>query len=132
MSGSPTPSPDPVVASLSPSLTPFGGSDFILEEIATFLASDDSTSPDDDDGTFDMEGDICHIDTLLNNDILNDLPPPLLMCVINETEKIKSSIDDPSDLELKDLPPYLEYVFLEGTSKLPVIIAKDMKREETE
>ncbi|GJW00484.1 reverse transcriptase domain-containing protein, partial [Tanacetum coccineum] len=132
LSGSPTPSSDPVVASLSPSLTPFGDSDFILEEIDTFLASNDSTSPDVDDGTFDMEGDICLIETLLNNDISNDLPPPLPVFVINETEKIKSSIDDPPDLELKDLPPHLEYAFLEGTSKLPVMIAKDLKKEEKE
>ncbi|GJZ57345.1 reverse transcriptase domain-containing protein [Tanacetum coccineum] len=41
-----------------------------------------------DDGTFDMEGDIHLNKTLLNNDILNDLPPPLPVCVINETEKI--------------------------------------------
>ncbi|GJW67155.1 reverse transcriptase domain-containing protein [Tanacetum coccineum] len=130
MSGNPAPFPGPVIASLSPSLTPFGDSDFILEEIDTFLASDDSTSPDDDDGAFDMEGDIRLIETLLNNDISNDLPPPLPVCVINETKKIKSSIDDPLDLELKDLPPHLEYAFFEGTSKLPVIIAKDLKREE--
>ncbi|GKE39196.1 reverse transcriptase domain-containing protein [Tanacetum coccineum] len=132
MSDSLTPSSDHVVASLSPTLTPFGDIDFILEEIDTFLASDDSTSPDDDDGTFDMEGDIRLIKTLLNNDISNDLPPPLPVFVINETEKIKSSIDDPSDLELKDLPPHLEYAFLEGTSKLPVIIAKYLKMEEKE
>ncbi|GKC60256.1 reverse transcriptase domain-containing protein [Tanacetum coccineum] len=113
MSGSPTPSSEPVVAFLFPSLTPFGDSDFILEEIDTFLASNDSTSPDDDDGTFDMDGDIRLIEELLNNDISNELPPPLLVFVINETEKIKSSIDDPPDLELKDLPPHLEYVFLE-------------------
>ncbi|GJT74002.1 reverse transcriptase domain-containing protein [Tanacetum coccineum] len=79
MSGSSTPSYDHVVASLSPSLTPFEDSDFILEEIDTFLASDDSTSPDDDDGAFDMEGDIRLIETLLNNDISNDLPPLLPM-----------------------------------------------------
>nr|GEW37677.1 reverse transcriptase domain-containing protein [Tanacetum cinerariifolium] len=42
----------------------------------------------------------------------------------------KSSIDDSPDLELKDLPPHLEYAFLEGTSKLPVIIAKDLREEE--
>ncbi|GKF41203.1 hypothetical protein Tco_0124545, partial [Tanacetum coccineum] len=130
--GSPTPSPDPVVASLSLSLTPFGDSDFILEQIDTFLAFDDSTSPDVDDEIFDPEGDIHLIEELLNNDISNDLPPPLPMFVINETEKIKSSIDDPSDLELKDLPSHLEYTFLEGTSKLPIIIAKDLKREEKE
>ncbi|GKA99114.1 reverse transcriptase domain-containing protein [Tanacetum coccineum] len=55
LSDSPTPSSDPVVASLSPSLTPFRDSDFILEEIDTFLASDDSISPDIDDGIFDPE-----------------------------------------------------------------------------
>nr|GEZ35489.1 DNA-directed DNA polymerase [Tanacetum cinerariifolium]GEZ60648.1 DNA-directed DNA polymerase [Tanacetum cinerariifolium] len=31
---------------------------------------------------------------------------------------------------LKDLPPYLEYTFLEGDNKLPVIIAKDLRDEE--
>ncbi|GJW93093.1 reverse transcriptase domain-containing protein [Tanacetum coccineum] len=132
MSGSPTPSSDLVVASLSPSLTPFGDSDFILEEIDTFLAFDDSISSDIDDGVFDPEGDIRLIEELLNIEILNDLPPPLLVFEINETEKIKTSIDDHPDLELKDLPPHLEYAFLEGTSKLPIIIAKDLKREEKE
>ncbi|GKB21834.1 hypothetical protein Tco_0855757 [Tanacetum coccineum] len=75
LSGSPTPSSDPVVASLSPSLTSFGDSDFILEEIDTFLASDDSTLPDVNDGVFDSEGDIRLIEELLNNEITNDLPP---------------------------------------------------------
>ncbi|GKD34029.1 reverse transcriptase domain-containing protein [Tanacetum coccineum] len=64
MSGSPTHSSDPVVASLSPSLTPFGDSDFILEEIDTFLASDDSISPDIDDKIFNLEGDIRLIEEL--------------------------------------------------------------------
>ncbi|GKA37013.1 reverse transcriptase domain-containing protein, partial [Tanacetum coccineum] len=71
------------------------------------------------------------LEQLLNEDPTPNLPPiPLPVCLINETEKIKSSIDDPPDLELKDLPPHIEY--LEGTSKLPVIIAKDLKREEKE
>ncbi|GJY16115.1 reverse transcriptase domain-containing protein [Tanacetum coccineum] len=43
---------------------------------------------------------------------------------------IKSSIDDPPELELKDLPSHLEYAFLEGTDKLPVIISKELKDEE--
>nr|GEW00879.1 reverse transcriptase domain-containing protein [Tanacetum cinerariifolium] len=38
----------------------------------------------------------------------------------------KSSIDEPPEVELKDLPPHLEYAFLEGDDKLPVIIAKDL------
>ncbi|GJW88348.1 reverse transcriptase domain-containing protein [Tanacetum coccineum] len=132
MSGSPTPSSGPVDASLSHSLTPFGDSGFILEEIDTFLASDDSISSDIDDRIFDPEGDICLIEELLNNEILNDIPLHLPVFEINETEKIKTPIDDPPDLELKDLPPHLEYAFLEGTLKLPVIIAKDLKREEKE
>ncbi|GJV71458.1 reverse transcriptase domain-containing protein [Tanacetum coccineum] len=33
-------------------------------------------------------------------------------------------------VELKDLPPHLEYAFLEGDDKLPVIIAKDLSVEE--
>ncbi|GJY67634.1 hypothetical protein Tco_0469872 [Tanacetum coccineum] len=44
--------------------------------------------------------------------------------------RIKSSIDDPPELELKDLPSHLEYAFLEGTDKLPVIIAKNLKGDE--
>nr|GEW08953.1 reverse transcriptase domain-containing protein [Tanacetum cinerariifolium] len=33
-------------------------------------------------------------------------------------------------VELKDLPPHLEYAFLKGDDKLPVIIAKDLSVEE--
>ncbi|GJU33076.1 reverse transcriptase domain-containing protein [Tanacetum coccineum] len=49
---------------------------------------------------------------------------------IVEPKNKKSSIDEPPKVELKDLPPHLEYAFLEGTDKLPVIIAKDLKDEE--
>nr|GEX32253.1 hypothetical protein [Tanacetum cinerariifolium] len=73
---------------------------------------------------------------------LNDdpsLPPPnqgnyqpevhkeLKICEANSD---KSSIDEPPEIELKDLPPHLEYAFLEGDNKLPVIIAKDLSVEE--
>nr|GEV88997.1 reverse transcriptase domain-containing protein [Tanacetum cinerariifolium] len=37
---------------------------------------------------------------------------------------------DQSYVELKDLPPHLEYVFLKGDDKLPVIIPKDLSVEE--
>ncbi|GKF68971.1 hypothetical protein Tco_0198650 [Tanacetum coccineum] len=43
---------------------------------------------------------------------------------------IKSSCEDPSDLELKDLPSHIEYAFLEGNDKLPIIIAKNLKDED--
>ncbi|GJS37730.1 reverse transcriptase domain-containing protein [Tanacetum coccineum] len=115
ISGSPTPSPDHVVESLSPSLTPFGDSDFLLEETDAFLSLDDLIPPGIDNGIYDSEGDILFLEELLNEDPTPNLPPiPLPVCLINETEKIKSSIDDPPDLELKDLPPHLEYVYLKG------------------
>nr|GEU74962.1 reverse transcriptase domain-containing protein [Tanacetum cinerariifolium] len=47
-----------------------------------------------------------------------------------EPKNEKSSIDEPPVVELKDLPPHLEYAFLEGDDKLPIIIAKDLKAEE--
>ncbi|GJS59499.1 reverse transcriptase domain-containing protein [Tanacetum coccineum] len=57
LSGSPTPSSDPVVESLSPSLTPFGDSDFLLEETDAFLSLDDSIRPGIYNGIYDSEGD---------------------------------------------------------------------------
>nr|GEY88094.1 reverse transcriptase domain-containing protein [Tanacetum cinerariifolium] len=42
----------------------------------------------------------------------------------------KSSIDEPPVVELKNLPPHLEYAFLEGDDKVLVIIAKDLSVEE--
>nr|GEU34861.1 reverse transcriptase domain-containing protein [Tanacetum cinerariifolium] len=79
-SGNPTPYYDLIVSTTSLTLTPFGNSDFLLEEVDAFLAlEDDPTSP---------------------------------------------------EVELKDLPPHLEYAFLEGGDKLPVIIAKDLSVEE--
>nr|GEV30749.1 reverse transcriptase [Tanacetum cinerariifolium] len=42
----------------------------------------------------------------------------------------KSSINEPPEVELKDLPPRLKYIFLEGDDKFPVIIAKDLSVEE--
>ncbi|GJS32688.1 reverse transcriptase domain-containing protein [Tanacetum coccineum] len=57
-----------------------------------------------------VEGDTLFLEELLNDDPTLDLPPHLLVFEINETEKIKTSIEDPADLELKDLPPHLERV----------------------
>ncbi|GKC42259.1 reverse transcriptase domain-containing protein [Tanacetum coccineum] len=118
----PTPSSDPVIASLSPSLTPFGDSDFILEETGAFLALDDSILPEIDNGIYDSKGDVLFLEKLLNDDPTKDLPLKDLKNY--ETKMTKSSIEEPPEIELKDLPPHLEYAFLEGTSKLHVIIAK--------
>ncbi|GJV37929.1 reverse transcriptase domain-containing protein [Tanacetum coccineum] len=93
-SGNPTPYYDPIVSTVSPTLTPFGDNDFLLfEEADSFLAiEDDPTS--------------------------------------SEIIPTNSSVNEPPEVELKDLPPHLEYAFLEGDDKLPVIIAKDLKNEE--
>ncbi|GJR37842.1 hypothetical protein Tco_1213526 [Tanacetum coccineum] len=58
-SGNPTPS-DPIIASSSPSFTPFEGGDFILEEIKTFLRTSEELSNLDDD-YYDTEGDILYL-----------------------------------------------------------------------
>ncbi|GKB18042.1 retrovirus-related pol polyprotein from transposon TNT 1-94, partial [Tanacetum coccineum] len=52
--------------------------------------------------------------------------------VQGEVIKAKSSIEEPPELELKDLPSHLEYAYLEGNDKLPVIIAKGLKDVEKE
>nr|GEZ01879.1 reverse transcriptase domain-containing protein [Tanacetum cinerariifolium] len=57
------------------------------------------------------------------------LNPPQELKVVEPTNE-KSPIDEPPVVELKDLPPHLEYAFLEGGDKLPVIIFKDLKDEE--
>ncbi|GJS89102.1 reverse transcriptase domain-containing protein [Tanacetum coccineum] len=54
-------------------------------------------------------------------------PKDLKICEANHEN---SSVNEPLKVELKDLPPHLEYAFLEGNDKLPVIIAKDLKNEE--
>ncbi|GJS35744.1 reverse transcriptase domain-containing protein [Tanacetum coccineum] len=126
-SGNPTPSLDPILSTSFPSLTPFEGGDFILEEIEACLTND-SIPPGIDDADFDPEGDLLLLEKLLNDDPSSPLPPKELH--FEEIKTIKSSIDDPPELELKDLPSHLEYAFLKGTDKLPVIISKELKDEE--
>ncbi|GKC46108.1 hypothetical protein Tco_1063830, partial [Tanacetum coccineum] len=59
-SGNPTPGYDPIVSNSSPTLIPFGDSDFrLLEEADVFLAlADNPTSPEVDESYYDPEGDI--------------------------------------------------------------------------
>ncbi|GJZ91997.1 reverse transcriptase domain-containing protein, partial [Tanacetum coccineum] len=129
-SGNPTPSTEPIVSTSSPTLTPFGDSDFLLEETDAFLAiEDEPISPEIDDSYYDSEGDILLLEEFLNDDPSSPPLPPQELKVV-EPKNEKSSIDEPPEVELKDLPPHLEYAFLEGTDKLPVIIAKDLKDEE--
>ncbi|GJT57845.1 reverse transcriptase domain-containing protein [Tanacetum coccineum] len=107
--GNPTPTSEPFT------------SEFILEEIEAYL-KDDSISPEIDHADCNPEEDICLIEKLLNNDPFQ-LPPMDLKQ--SEVTEAKSSIEEPPELELKDLPSHLEYAFLEENDKLPVIIAKE-------
>nr|GEW59530.1 reverse transcriptase domain-containing protein [Tanacetum cinerariifolium] len=93
VSGNPTPYYDPIVSTSSPTLTPSGDSDFLLEEVDAFLAfKNDPTSP--------------KVDHLITTRRVTFF-------------FLKSSIDEPPEVEIKDLPHHLEYAFLEGDDKLP-------------
>ncbi|GKB22817.1 reverse transcriptase domain-containing protein [Tanacetum coccineum] len=122
-SGNPTSSLDPILSSTTPSFTPFEGGDFNLEEIETFLQTPDEFTNVEDD-YYNPKVDILYLEQLLNEDPFQ--LPPMDLKQIDET-KAKSSIEEHPKLELKDLPSHLEYIFLEGNDKLPVIIAKGLK-----
>nr|GEU50324.1 reverse transcriptase domain-containing protein [Tanacetum cinerariifolium] len=137
-SGNPTPYYDLIVSTSSSTLTPFEDSDFLLKEVDAFLAfEDDPTSPKVDQSYFDPEGDILLLEAFLNDDPSlpplnqeNYLPQVRKELKICEAKTNKSLIDEPPEVKLKDLPPHLEYAFLEGDDKFPVIIAKDLSDEE--
>ncbi|GKD78031.1 reverse transcriptase domain-containing protein [Tanacetum coccineum] len=114
--GNPTPTSKPIISDSSLSLTPFEGSDFILEEVEAYL-KDNSISPEIDHADLDLEGDIRLIKELLNNDPSSPLPlfhNPLDSLIIENKELstvsekeldefIKSSVEDlvpiPSEFE---------------------------------
>nr|GEW33070.1 reverse transcriptase domain-containing protein [Tanacetum cinerariifolium] len=98
-------SKEPIVKSSSSILTSFGESDLFLEEIEDFL-NNDSIPTRIENFVYDPEG--------------------------AKESKAKSSIEEPPELELKELPSHIEYAFLEDSNKLPVIIAKNLKDVERE
>nr|GEW52890.1 reverse transcriptase domain-containing protein [Tanacetum cinerariifolium] len=126
--GSPTSTFEPILSYYSPFLNLFEGSDFILEEIDAYL-KDESILPKIDHTVCDPERDIYLIERLLNDD---PFQLPLMDLKQREVVKAKSSIEEPPQLELKELPSHLEYAYLEGVDKLPLIIAKDLKVDEKE
>nr|GEV48531.1 reverse transcriptase domain-containing protein [Tanacetum cinerariifolium] len=137
-SGNPTPFYHPIVFATSPTLTPFGDSDFLLEEVDAFLAvEDEPTSSQFPQSYLDPEGDILLLEAFLNDDSSspslnqrNYMPEVRKELKICEAKIKKYSVDEPPAVKLKVLPPHLEYAFLEGDDKLPVIIAKDLSVEE--
>nr|GFB18450.1 hypothetical protein [Tanacetum cinerariifolium] len=116
-----TPYYEPIVSNSSQNLTPLNESNFLLlEEAGAFIAIDDEPiSPEFNATYYDHEGDILILEALLNND-----PEPLSSnqkdyfpsvhkdLKVVEPKNNQSSDDEPPKVELKELPPYLEYAFL--------------------
>nr|GEY61258.1 reverse transcriptase domain-containing protein [Tanacetum cinerariifolium] len=106
------------------------------EEADAFIAIDDEPISSNIDATFyDPKGDILILEVLLNND-----PEPLsnqkyfFPTLHNDLKvvepKNQSEENEPPEVELKELPPHLEYAFLGDNGKWPVIIAKDLSSNE--
>ncbi|GJZ67451.1 reverse transcriptase domain-containing protein [Tanacetum coccineum] len=127
-SGNPTPSLDPILFTSSPSLTPFEEGDFILEKIEACLTNDSIPPGIDDDNL--IQGDFSTLEKFIKRRSIILLSLPRKKFKFKELKIVKSSIDDPPELELKNLPSHPQYAFLEGTDKLPVIIAKNLKEYE--
>nr|GEZ31830.1 DNA-directed DNA polymerase [Tanacetum cinerariifolium] len=76
--------------------------------------------------------------TLVSDDLISENDSskvPIVKIHFNslaEESKEKSSVEEPPELELKELPSHLEYAFLKDSNKLPVIIAKNLKVDEKE
>ncbi|GJW29355.1 hypothetical protein Tco_0046230 [Tanacetum coccineum] len=121
--------------------TPTGIAEDVFVKVGTFYFPVDFVVVDYDvdprsgidDAECDLEKDILLLEAILNSEPLSPLPnhanyfpevrKELKIC---EAKTNETSIDEPPEVELKDIPPHLEYAFLEGDNKLPVIIAKDL------
>nr|GEV87559.1 reverse transcriptase domain-containing protein [Tanacetum cinerariifolium] len=92
----------------------------VYGEELTLCADDEAiTFKGIDDTDLDLEGDIPLLEDLLNNDPSLSLLP-LKELNVKEIKTVKSSIDEPLESKLKELPSYLEYAYLEGTDKLQI------------
>nr|GEZ36732.1 reverse transcriptase domain-containing protein [Tanacetum cinerariifolium] len=123
-----TPYFEPNISNSSQNLTPFDESEFLLfEEADAFLAVDDEPISLEFDATYyDLDGDILILEALLNSD--PEPPPPNQKhyfpeahndLKVVEPKNDKSFDDEPPKVELKELPPHLEYAFLGENEKWP-------------
>ncbi|GJY58604.1 reverse transcriptase domain-containing protein [Tanacetum coccineum] len=110
----PSPYFDPIVSTSSPTLTPFDESDILILEA---LLNSDPLPPPPNQGDY-------------SPGIQKDLK-----VVEQKTSSVEYATSyEPKDelpkVKLKELPPHLEYAFLEEDNKLPVIISKDLSKDE--
>nr|GFB63106.1 reverse transcriptase domain-containing protein [Tanacetum cinerariifolium]GFB63111.1 reverse transcriptase domain-containing protein [Tanacetum cinerariifolium] len=98
--------------------------------------NDEPISSNIDATYYDPEGYILILVALLNND-----PEPLsnqkdFFLTLHKDLKVVEpknqsfEEDEPPEVELKELPPHLEYTFLGDNGKWPVIIARDLSSNE--
>nr|GFC47485.1 reverse transcriptase domain-containing protein [Tanacetum cinerariifolium] len=95
----------------------------------------DSNSEEIEDSEFDMESVILILEAFLNNDPEPPSNQKDYFSSVRKDLKViepknQSSDDEPPEVELKELPPHLEYAFLGENEKWPVIIAKDLNVNE--
>nr|GEZ14813.1 hypothetical protein [Tanacetum cinerariifolium] len=126
-----TPYYEPIVSNSSQNLTPFNESDFLLmEEADAFIAiHDEPISPEFNATYYDPEGDILILEALLNNDPEPSSNQKDYFLSVRKDLKVvepknQSSNDEPPEVELKELPPHLEYAFLGDNKKWPAIAWK--------
>nr|GEW46248.1 reverse transcriptase domain-containing protein [Tanacetum cinerariifolium] len=113
-SGNPTPFYGSIVSATSLTLTPFGNSDFLLEEVDAFLAvEDEPPSSNFQQPYLDQEGDILLLEAFLNDDPSS--PPPNQRNYLPEARKELKICEAKTDKSSVD--------------KLPIIIAKDLSVE---
>nr|GEZ74487.1 reverse transcriptase [Tanacetum cinerariifolium] len=110
---------EPIVSNSSQNLTPFNESDFLLmEEADAFIAIHDELISLEFNATYyDPEGDILILEALLNNDLKPPSNQKDYFSSVRKDLKViepknQSSDDEPPEVELKELPPHLEYAFL--------------------
>nr|GFA35060.1 reverse transcriptase domain-containing protein [Tanacetum cinerariifolium] len=113
-----------------------GFTDDVSTKADAFIAIDDEPISSNIDATYyDPEGDILILEALLNNDLdplsnQKDFFSTLHKDLKVVEPKNQSKKDEPPKVELKELPPHLEYAFLGDDGKWPVIIAKDLSSNE--
>nr|GEY66340.1 reverse transcriptase domain-containing protein [Tanacetum cinerariifolium] len=122
---------EPIVSNSLQNLTPFN------EKADAFIAINDEPISSNIDATYyDPEGDILILEALFNNDPeplsnqKNFFPTLHKDLKVVEPKNQSFEEDEPPEVELKELPPHLEYAFLGDNGKLPVIIAKDLSSNE--
>nr|GEX31356.1 hypothetical protein [Tanacetum cinerariifolium] len=108
----------------------------VYEGEITLRHDDQPISSNIDATYYDPEGDILILEVLLNNDPESLSNQKDFFSTLHKDLKVVEpknqsfEEDEPPEVELKELPPHLEYAFLGDNGEWPVIIAKDLSSKE--